>query len=172
MEDGITAPDHPAKFEKSGFTLIEITMAIGIVSFAFMALIALFPMGLQSEKTSDNETSCINLMHSLIADIAATPVSKAGGANTASGRFGLAPLPANVTTPISVTTYFNDSQQKIAAAGAVYRVVMTYYPAKTTTAGAYASPGVLIQIFTPAASNFDASRYLYETYATFSPYSL
>lgn len=154
------------------FSLIEVVLAIGIVSFAFLTLLALVPIGLNSEKTTVNETSAVNLMNSVVTDLAATPLVNSGSptTNTSSVRFGFT-LPVTVTSPTSITAYITENQQPTNAASAQYRVVMHYYPANMGS-GTYAPPAVLIQISWPAEAASTNAQGVYESYATFPPSGL
>lgn len=46
----------------AAFSLIEVTLAIGIVSFALMAVVALLPVGLQVVKNSNEEAAAANVL--------------------------------------------------------------------------------------------------------------
>jgi type II secretory pathway pseudopilin PulG len=75
-----------------GFSLVEVVMALGITSFAILALMALLPVGLQSAKESQEETQVSNLLAGLTADRRATPFS------SPSLRYQLPALTNAVTT--------------------------------------------------------------------------
>lgn len=47
------------------FSLVEVTLAIGIVSFALLAVVALLPVGLQSVKNSTEQAAAAAVMESL-----------------------------------------------------------------------------------------------------------
>ena len=149
------------------FSLVEVVIALGIVSFALLTIVALLPLGLTSESNSNHETAAVDLMHGLVSDLALTPL-----ANTSSIRFGITPLPGNAinSTPPSTNYVTSDLQITNVASAATYRVVLHYYPANTST-GQLTPPGALIQIFWPAVSqnSFQGS---YESYTTFPTNSL
>jgi len=157
------------------FSLIEVVVAIGIVSFAFLILLALVPMGIKSEETTASETSAVNLMNGLVSDFATTPLTVTSGGsvttNTASGRMGIGPLPGSVTTAVCTTNYLTETQQVTNATSAQFRVIINYVPANTTS-GAYSPPAALIQISWPAQASSANSQGLYESYVTFPPYAL
>ncbi len=61
--------DH---FSSRGFSLIEIVLAIGIMSFALVGILGLFPLALDSAKESAAETRISFIAQSLLSDIRTT----------------------------------------------------------------------------------------------------
>lgn len=59
-----------------GFSLVEITVALGIVGFCLLALFGLLPVGLNSNQISVEQTLAANLATMLTADLRATPIAK------------------------------------------------------------------------------------------------
>lgn len=53
-----------------GFSLIEVTMALGIVAFGVLAIFSLLPTGLTLARESSDETVAVNVLSALTADIA------------------------------------------------------------------------------------------------------
>lgn len=51
------------------FSLVEVTMAIGIVSFAVLTLVALLPSGLRSVRESANETAISAIVRSVRGEL-------------------------------------------------------------------------------------------------------
>lgn len=52
-------------FSSAGFSLVEVTLAIGIVSFALLAVVALLPVGLKSVKNSAEQAAGAAVLESL-----------------------------------------------------------------------------------------------------------
>jgi uncharacterized protein (TIGR02598 family) len=63
----------------AGFSMIEVALALGIIVFAMMALVALIPVGLQSNQISAEETRATNLLTALEADLRNTHPSASQG---------------------------------------------------------------------------------------------
>ncbi|HEY8966061.1 MAG TPA: Verru_Chthon cassette protein B [Candidatus Methylacidiphilales bacterium] len=57
-------PTRPA-----GFSLIEVVIAIGVVSLAILPLIALLPAGLKTNRSSTAQTGAMGLLTAISADI-------------------------------------------------------------------------------------------------------
>jgi len=58
----------------AAFSLIEVTLAIGIVSFALLAVVGLLPVGLRSVKNANEQAAAANVMNA-IADALRTASS-------------------------------------------------------------------------------------------------
>lgn len=56
-------------FRKPGFSLVEVTMAIGIVSFALVSILGLMPVGLNLFRDTVKDTSSKRIADRLIAEI-------------------------------------------------------------------------------------------------------
>ena len=79
---GVTAPGGiaPRVRHRSGFSLVEVVLAIGIVAFCLIAVFGLLPTGLKSVKEANNEAGAANVMN-LIADGLRNAVTTNGGTN-------------------------------------------------------------------------------------------
>jgi len=152
----------------SAFTLIEVVIAVGILSFALVAVAALLPIGLQSNRDSTEETQAVNLLQSLIADRQAASLSGTSynyGLPALSGSTG--PL---VTGSSQATgTLFVNESGLVTTSGtptpsdARYRVTYTIYG--TGTLGQQPIP-VNFKVSWPAPQTSKPAAV--ETLATFS----
>lgn len=61
----------------AGFSLVEVTLAIGIVAFALITLLALMPVGLKTNRKSIDEIAALGMLTSLESDLRTSPSSKA-----------------------------------------------------------------------------------------------
>lgn len=59
--------------------MVELAMALGIIAFGLMAILALVPLGLQSNRTSAEETRATAILSNLEADLRNTHPSLNGG---------------------------------------------------------------------------------------------
>lgn len=78
-----------------GFSLVEVTLAIGIVSFALLAVMGLLPVGLKSVKNAAEQAAAANVVNS-----AAEALRQAQGSN---GTYSFTFLGSSST--LSPTTY-------------------------------------------------------------------
>ena len=74
-----------------GFTLVEITLAIGIFAFAIVAIMALFPIGLQSANESRVGTIVTQIARTVLSDLRTGEFKKA--------RIITEPLPTTGAAP-------------------------------------------------------------------------
>lgn len=64
-----------SKPSETAFSLVEVVMALGICSFALVAIMGLFTTGLQSSKDSEAQIQAANLVSMLIATRQASPTN-------------------------------------------------------------------------------------------------
>lgn len=57
----------------TAFSLVEVVLAVGIATFGILLVVGLLPVGMQSTRTSLEETAAINFMGAIIIDRQATP---------------------------------------------------------------------------------------------------
>jgi uncharacterized protein (TIGR02598 family) len=103
------------------FSLIEVVIALGVATFAIVAIAALLPVGLQSSRDTVEESTALNVLSSLVADRRATP------STNFSGIYQLSAL----TNVVSTTNTFGigDNGQEIAnLSQASYRIVCVFTP--------------------------------------------
>lgn len=106
----------------SAFSLVEVVVALGIVSFALLAIIALLPLGIQSTKDSLDETGAVNVLSAVIAD------RQAAGFGTNSTIYSL-PLLTN-TMSLATNSFLvkDDNTATTILSQARYRVDYTIIP--------------------------------------------
>lgn len=56
---------------RGGFSLMEVTTALGVISFALVALLGVFPLGLENSRVSVSETRAAQLSKMIYATLAA-----------------------------------------------------------------------------------------------------
>jgi uncharacterized protein (TIGR02598 family) len=56
----------------SGFSLIEVTLAIGIAAFCLLAVMGLIPIAVQTSRNATSQTAANGIIASVIADMRAT----------------------------------------------------------------------------------------------------
>ena len=57
----------------AGFSLVEVTLALGIASFCLIAVFGLVPVGVQTNRNATSQTTATNILSGVIADIRASP---------------------------------------------------------------------------------------------------
>jgi uncharacterized protein (TIGR02598 family) len=104
------------KRTKSAFSLVEVTLALGIAAFCLIAVFGLMPVGVQTNRNANSQTRAANTMGAVVADLRATPK-----ANNTSSQFG-------ITFGTDTTLFFNSVGQVSTALGtdSRYRLTITW----------------------------------------------
>ena len=124
------------------FSLVEVTLALGIAAFCFIAVIGIVPVGVQTNRNATSQTVATNIMAAAITDLRATQKTK-----TASPQLGI-PVPTDHTKGAASncqpcascwnaqtqTKYFDGSGQLVVSSAAgLYRVTLTLVQNATAT---------------------------------------
>lgn len=81
---------------RHAFSLVEVTLALGIASFCLLALVGLLPVGIQATSDASEETQVTNLISEVVADLKHT--LRDGTAETNSALYGIQiPAPTNLS---------------------------------------------------------------------------
>ena len=57
----------------AAFSLVELTLAIGIAAFCLIAVFGLVPIGVQTNRNATSQTAATNILSSVVSDIRASP---------------------------------------------------------------------------------------------------
>jgi type II secretory pathway pseudopilin PulG len=57
----------------AGFSLIEVTLALGIATFCLIAVFGLVPVGVQTNRNATSQTAATNILSSVVSDLRASP---------------------------------------------------------------------------------------------------
>ena len=56
----------------AAFSLVEVTLALGIAAFCLIAVFGLVPVGVQTNRNATSQTAATNILSSVVSDIRAT----------------------------------------------------------------------------------------------------
>lgn len=131
---------------RSAFSLVEITLALGVAAFALLALLGLLATGSQVTRAATQQSASSNILTAIAADLRATPA----GTST-STQFGIAIPPNPVNGTSSVTVFVNSAGQASTSlnADSRFRLVATFLP---NTGGRTATRADL-RVTVPAAAD-------------------
>lgn len=116
--------------ERDGFSLVEVTLALGIAAISLLAIFALLPIGVKTNHVAIEQTASTDLLSAIAADIRATPVTTPRGGAATSPRFSI-PVPANPVGSTTTTTLYFTSEGQFSttlASASRYRVMVTFLP--------------------------------------------
>jgi len=116
---------------RSGFTLVEVTLSLGIASFAMVAIYGLLPVGINNNQAAFSQSAAASIASGIVSDLrvsGTSNISKVFGFNipqggssqsigpqtlyfdeslSVSGSVGSAPLKSGSSTPLyRVSVYF------------------------------------------------------------------
>jgi uncharacterized protein (TIGR02598 family) len=122
------------RIHPQGFSLVEVTLAIGIAAFCLLAVFALLPVGLDSNRESHRHTAAAALATDVVADLRATALSQTAGAVTTSPVYKI-PVPS---ASLGFILYLNEDGSSVVNptdndGGPVYRTTVTVTNPQTTT---------------------------------------
>ena len=109
----------------TAFSLVEVTLAIGVAAFSLLAIFGLLATGVQTNHTAIEQTASSDILTAVAADLRATPKT-----SVTSLQFGISIPPNPVAAATSTTLYFNSAGQSSTSlnSDARYRLVLTFLP--------------------------------------------
>jgi Verrucomicrobium spinosum paralogous family TIGR02598 len=103
------------------FSLVEVTLALGVAAFCLIAVFGLMPVGVQTNRNATSQTAATSIVANVIADLRGTPT-----ANSTSSQFCI-----SFGTP--TTLYFDNAGRcSTDLAGSTSPCGSSWSPALTT----------------------------------------
>jgi uncharacterized protein (TIGR02598 family) len=98
------------------FSLVEVTLALGVAAFCLIAVFGLLPVGVQTNRNATSQTAATNIIAAVAADLRATPTT-----STTSSQFG-------ITFGANTTLYFDSAGEASTSLGlnSRYRLSITW----------------------------------------------
>jgi uncharacterized protein (TIGR02598 family) len=103
------------------FSLVEVTMALGVSTFCLLAIFGLLPVGMKSNQAAIEQTVANGILSAAAADLRATACP--AGLAVTSQQFGLS-IPASSSSNTSVL-YFSETGKSETAQNAASRYRLT-----------------------------------------------
>ena len=119
-----------AASKPAGFSLVEVTLALGVVAIALLGVFSLLPVGLKVNQIATQQGASADILSLIAADLRSTPITTPRGAATTSPQLNIS-IPANPVAANSVMTlYFSESGQSAIArqANSRYLATITFLP--------------------------------------------
>ena len=122
----------------NAFTLVEVTLALGVALFCLITVFALLPTGVNSNKASLEQTAATSVLRAITADLRATPNPLPYQAQT-SAQFGIS-IPAAGEPPAPVPPlpiYIGENEQSGTSLASVTnpRYLLSVWMTPPTAAG-------------------------------------
>lgn len=116
--------------KECGFSLVEVTLALGVVAVCVVTIFGLLPVGLETDRNATQQVSSSDILAAVIADLRATPVTTPRGSATTSHQF-MVTIPANPVAAATTATLFFDGTGAYTAAStnnSRFRLTITFQP--------------------------------------------
>ena len=149
--------NHAPSATRNAFSLVEVTLALGVAGFALVAIFGLLPIGLNSNQASFQQTAAANLATEILADLRLVPsaaaIARAAASTpsvTLSSKSPKYQVDAAVTGNTSI--YLDDSGTPQTMAQARYKAAVSLtqpIAAQQRTA----TSGSIVISWPPAATN-------------------
>ncbi|HEY8995577.1 MAG TPA: hypothetical protein VIM71_12990 [Lacunisphaera sp.] len=138
------------KRSTTAFSLVELSIALGVITFCLLTIIGLLAIGVNSTHSSTTQTGATNILTAVTSDLQAVPnVTPASGsakgtvanpAGTSRNAINTSPL-YNLTVPVAgssttgtYTLYMGENGLTNASpTGSVYQVNIWIYPANSSS---------------------------------------
>jgi uncharacterized protein (TIGR02598 family) len=136
----------------AAFSLIEVTLALGIAAFCLIAVLGLMPVAVLANRNATSRTAATNIMAAVVADLRAIPTTK-----TTSAQF-------SIVFGTAKTLYFDNTGQFATTPGtnSRYQVNVTW-PDSGWTLLKYAD----VKVWWPAAATAANASGSTEMFAAF-----
>ena len=128
----------PCKARQCGFSLVEVTLALGVAAFSLLVILAMLPVSLKTNQASANQTVSNGIISQIAADLRAAARLPPG---QVSKQFSLDPSKGikGRWDPTPDYVYFDHdgrptgTNQSTAPSDALYRATITYRQPPTDT---------------------------------------
>ena len=137
---------HPRKEPRSAaFSLVEVTLALGVAAFCLVAVLGLLPVGFLQTQAAAQQTRMVNVLAAVVSDLRATAKGRA-----VTPRYGI-----DLAGTGAQTFYVNEDGSPTGRPGARataesrYRLTLTVQPSDQATTG------VAVKITWPALADPD-----------------
>lgn len=136
----------PGPPRSTAFSLVEVTLALGVAAVALLAILGLLATGSQINRTATEQAASSDILTAVANDLRATPATTA-----TSMQFAIAIPPNPVGAPISTTLYSDSTGQSSMSLDSAsrYRLVSTFLPNE----GGRTATLVTLRLTWPAAAN-------------------
>jgi uncharacterized protein (TIGR02598 family) len=140
----------PRRRRRSAFTLVEVTLALGVAALGLISILGLVPVGLKSNQAAIEQTVANGILSAVVADLRTTPPSSPPS-NAISNAFQIQ-IPSNPVTAATETELYFTGEGKSSLSptpDSRYLLTVTFLPNGST---ASAVTLVNLQMSWPAAA--------------------
>ena len=149
---------------RHAFSLIEVTLALGVAATSLLVIFSLLPIGLQTNQRSIEQTVAADILSAVVADLRATAPTNPPGIGTTSTQFRIN-IPAIGSTG-TTTLFFNGAGQyaTFPQTDSRYRVTIRFV---SNGGGARTATFADLQVTWPAKAASATAQGMAEMFAAF-----
>lgn len=145
----------------SGFSLVEVALALAILAFSMLTLLALLSEGVGSYRDAGAQSAMVNIATMVVRDLQATP---SGTATVSSPEYGF-PIPAPGGASGSPQTVYVDANGMATAttvgvaptSSSIYRITVYFTPPLTSPVNAGPRTATLARILITFPAQADST---------------
>jgi len=104
---GPRGPIGTRRRHQAAFSLIEVTLAIGVVAFAFMSILGLIPIGMNTFRQAMNTSVCSQISEQVMNDVQETDFIALTSTNSGNTNGGPYLLTSGTSSSGQTTRYFD-----------------------------------------------------------------
>lgn len=101
----MNAPSKRTASGTAGFSLVEVVISIGILSFALLAIVGLLPAGLKSVRNANEQAGAANVLESIAESIRSASTTSTSNFDSAIFTGSYAGIPFSYTNGITSPPY-------------------------------------------------------------------
>ena len=116
--------------DRYGFSLVEVTLALGVASVCLIAIFGLLPVGLRTNQDAIQQVAAGDILGAVMADLRATPATTPPGEAAASRQFAIN-IPANPVSEATTSILFFSGEGQFSSSmnsESRYRLTITFLP--------------------------------------------
>jgi uncharacterized protein (TIGR02598 family) len=93
----------------SAFSLVEVTLALGVAAFCLMAVFGLMPVGVQTNRNATSQTASTSILANVVSDLRRAPVPRPTPTPVRSGMYGIMIPAAGGSNTTPQILYFDEN---------------------------------------------------------------
>ena len=153
------------KFNVAAFSLVEITLALGVAAFCLLAVFGLMPVGVQTNRNATSQTAATNIIAGVVADIRAAATATPSA--TPSPVYNISVPARGGSNTSAQTLYFDSAGQFTTSLGANSRYQLNVTFPVNPDSGTFKPTYADLRITWPAAATAANASGSVEMFAAF-----
>lgn len=142
------------KLALNSFSLAEVVMALGIISFAMVAILGVFPVGLSTSHSSQDDTRAAQIAQDIFSSLASQAQTNSPGATIKQPPAFSYPVPLNSNNTYTLGATNDGALVATFGAGLPYKITLTTNASPTGFDAGYACEVSVRVAWQPFTQNY------------------